>query len=90
MMRASRGAPDPARAELDAEILDWMREAEWREDEGRFERLALALFAFQFEHCAAYRSFCEGRGRAPGRVLAVPAPCVPVAIRGRAGHSCDQ
>ncbi len=67
-MRASRGARDPARAELDAEILDWMREAEWREDEGRFERLALALFAFQFEHCAAYRSFCEGRGRTPGRV----------------------
>jgi hypothetical protein len=56
------------RAEIDAEILAWMREPVWREDEERFAELALALFAHQVEHCAPYRRFCEGRGRTPDRV----------------------
>jgi hypothetical protein len=56
---------DPARARLDAAVLGWMREADWSEDEARFEDLALALFAFQFERCAPYRRFCERRGRTP-------------------------
>ncbi len=56
---------DPARAQLDAAVLRWMREPEWRDDEARFDELALALFAFQFEHCAPYRRFCERRGRTP-------------------------
>ncbi len=64
----SRGHADPARASLDAEVLRWMREPDWREDEGRFDRLARALFAFQFERCAAYRGFCERRDRTPDRV----------------------
>ncbi len=34
----------------------------------RFEALARDLFAFQFEHCAPYRRFCERRGRTPERV----------------------
>ena len=59
---------DPARAELDAAVLAWMGEPEWRRDDARFEALALALFAFQFEHCAPYRRFCEGRSRTPERV----------------------
>ena len=59
---------DPARAALDAEIMTWLREPVWREDEARFERLALALFAFQFEHCPPYRRFCEGRGHTPRSV----------------------
>lgn len=33
-----------------------------------FERLALDLFAFQFEHCAAYRAYCEHQQRTPGTV----------------------
>jgi len=56
---------DPARAELDREVLRWMREPEWRRDDARFESLALRLFAHQFEHCAPYRRFCEGRGLTP-------------------------
>ncbi len=58
---------DPARAALDAELLAWMREG-WVEDERRFARLALELFAFQFEHCAPYRRFCRGRGATPATV----------------------
>jgi hypothetical protein len=59
---------DPARAALDAAVLAWLREPEWKRDDARFEALALALFAFQFEHCGPYRRFCEGRGRTPGSV----------------------
>jgi len=59
---------DPARAELDAAVIAWTREAPWRRDDARFDRLALALFAFQFERCAPYRRFCEERGATPARV----------------------
>ncbi len=59
---------DPARAKLDAEIVAWMQEPLWGEDDERFESLALALFAHQFEHCAPYRRFCEARGRTPREV----------------------
>jgi hypothetical protein len=59
---------DPARAELDAAVVAWTREAAWRSDDARFAELALALFAFQFERCAPYRRFCEGRGRTPANV----------------------
>jgi len=61
---------DPARAHLDGAVVAWAREpflaeTDWRRDDARFEALALALFAFQFEHCAPYRRFCERRGRTP-------------------------
>jgi hypothetical protein len=56
---------DPSRRKLEHEILAWMREGDWREDEARFERLALALFAVQFERCVPFRRFCEGRNRTP-------------------------
>jgi len=59
---------DPRRAALDAQVIEWMQEPLWGDDDERFETLALALFAFQFEHCAAYRRYCEGRGRTPARV----------------------
>jgi Acyl-protein synthetase, LuxE len=59
---------DPARAELDAAVIAWTREPQWIRDEARFEALALALFAFQFAHCAPYRRFCETRGHMPGSV----------------------
>jgi hypothetical protein len=64
----SRAQRDPARADLEARILAWMREPEWKEDESRFERLALDLFALQFERCAPYRRFCAGRSRTPETV----------------------
>jgi len=69
---------DPARAGLDARLLDWMRKKTWRRDDARFEALALELFAFQYAHCAAYRRFCDGRGRTPASVRAwTEIPAVP-------------
>ena len=59
---------DPSRAEIDDRILAWMREPNWDYSEQRFEELALDLFAFQFEHCAIVRRFCEGRGQTPDTV----------------------
>jgi hypothetical protein len=47
------------------EILEWMREPLWGVDDERFDALARALFAHQFEHCAPYRRFCRARGRTP-------------------------
>jgi acyl-CoA synthetase (AMP-forming)/AMP-acid ligase II len=69
---------DPARADLDARVLAWMREERWSADDARFESLALELFAFQYAHSPPYRRFCDGRGRAPdsvrswSRIPAVP------------------
>lgn len=59
--------PDPERAELDRRVRAWMEEP-WTEDEARFDALARELFAFQFERCAPYARFCEGRGRTPRTV----------------------
>ena len=56
------------RAEIEAELLAWMRDEPAVEDDERFERLALALFAHQFDHCAPYRRLCVGRGATPERV----------------------
>jgi len=56
------------RALLEADLLAWMHEAVWRPDDARFARVALEVFAFQFEHCEPYRRFCTRRGATPGRV----------------------
>lgn len=53
------------RAQLDRDVLEWMSEPIWGDDDERFESLALPLFAHQFEHCLPYRRFCVGRGRTP-------------------------
>jgi hypothetical protein len=65
--------PDPTRAALDARVLAWLREplaigAASVPDSERFDALARALFAFQFEHCAPYRQFCTARGRTPATI----------------------
>ena len=59
---------DSARAALDAAVIAWAHEMPWRRDDARFDSLARALFAFQFERCAPYRRFCEARGRTPATV----------------------
>jgi hypothetical protein len=67
-----KAGPDPARAALDARVLAWMHEPaspeHWPANDARFDALALELFAFQFERCAPFRRFCEGRGRTPHSV----------------------
>ncbi len=58
-------ATDDARRAIEAELIAWMGEPDPVRDEARFEALALRLFEYQFEHCAAYARFCEARGTTP-------------------------
>src|SRR3954452_19846721 len=45
-----------------------------------FSRLALELFALQFEHNSAYQHFCRGRGLKSGTVAHWPeVPALPTA-----------
>jgi len=53
---------------IERELLAWMRDEPARHDDERFERLALALFAEQFETNAIYGRFCAARGATPDRV----------------------
>jgi hypothetical protein len=86
---------DP-RAAVEAQLLAWMREADFAPDAERFEALALALFRVQFARCAPYARLCEARGATPERVRswrdvpAVPAGAFKeVALRGfPAAASC--
>jgi hypothetical protein len=57
-----------AREDVERELLAWMGEEPEREDEARFERLALALFAWQCEANVAYGRFCAARCASPDRV----------------------
>ena len=59
---------EAARAAIERELLAWMRDEPALHDERRFERLALALFAFQFECNVPYGRFCTGRGKTPATV----------------------
>jgi hypothetical protein len=45
-----------------------MREDDFAKDDARFAALAREVFAHQFEHCAPYRRFCEGRGATPATI----------------------
>lgn len=56
------------RAELENEILEWMRERPWQPDAERFERLALSLFEVQFAACAPYALLCQSLDRTPPSV----------------------
>ena len=59
---------DPARAGIDARLLEWMGEPRWQRDDARFQAIALALFTHQFEHCEPYRRFCVSRQATPDQV----------------------
>jgi len=63
-----RVTAETARAAIERELLAWMRDEPRLHDGKRFERLALALFAFQLESNAAYRRFCEARLASPTTV----------------------
>ncbi|MFP6656431.1 MAG: long-chain fatty acid--CoA ligase [Myxococcota bacterium] len=66
------------RAEIESEILEWIGETPWQEDQARFERLALALFRFQYDGCETYARFCQALERSPATVESfVDIPAVP-------------
>jgi len=56
------------RTEIEADVLEWMKRTPWHADHARFERLALALFHFQFEACEPYARFCRSLERTPSSV----------------------
>ena len=56
------------RAAIEGELLAWMREEPERRDDARFERLALALFAFQYGANVPYGRVCASRGATPERI----------------------
>ena len=56
------------RRRIEAELLDWMSQREWRRDDARFDHLARRLFEFQFVHCAAYGRYCEAHAATPSSV----------------------
>lgn len=67
-----------ARDGVERELLAWMSEAKPSADAERFERLALALFRFQFSACAPYARLCASLDRTPDRVEQVSdIPAVP-------------
>ena len=73
-----RGRRRVKRTEIESEILEWIEEPEWHADEARFERLVLALFRFQFDHCEPYARYAMALDRTPDRVEhAAQIPAVP-------------
>jgi hypothetical protein len=68
-----------SRAQIETELLAWMREdSAPDEDAARFERLALAIFVFQFESCEPYQRFCASMNQTPASVDRLEAiPPVP-------------
>ena len=68
-----------SRADIERDLLDWMTGPQ-RDvvDADRFERIALALFACQYDACAPYRRLCESLGRTPESVEdSAEIPAVP-------------
>lgn len=68
-------------ADLRAAILEMIRKgADQPPDDGAFNKLALRLFAHQFEANAPYRRFCQQRGKTPETVRGWrEIPPVPIA-----------
>ncbi len=65
------------RAQIEARLLDWMQREPEREDEARFEELALALFRHQHAHCEPYARWCRSRATPESVTRWWEIPCVP-------------
>lgn len=58
-----------SRQQLDQRVLDWIAEGvDSPADDARFERLALELFGWQYDHNEPYRRMCDAFGRPPRAV----------------------
>lgn len=61
---------------MQAEVEEFIHE---RGRSNGFERLALRVFAYQYEHCPLYRRFCDNRATTPSKVRAwQEIPALPV------------
>ncbi|MAG30377.1 MAG: acyl-protein synthetase [Deltaproteobacteria bacterium] len=69
------------REAIEEELLLWIAEpwnAQSERDDARFERLALALFRFQYGHCEPYARLCRSLDRVPENVMrSEDVPAVP-------------
>jgi hypothetical protein len=66
------------RRALESELLAWMASGEWAPNPERFERIALELFHFQFEHCEPYARLCRSLQITPDQITrADEIPAVP-------------
>ncbi|KGH45244.1 hypothetical protein IN07_18405 [Modestobacter caceresii] len=92
----SNSEPEPL--DLDARLLTWIEQAVQRWDdagpgeagEAEFDRLALDLFADQYERNTPYRRFCRARGAEPGRIARwEQIPPVPLSAFKELTLSCD-
>ncbi|WP_051476557.1 hypothetical protein [Arthrobacter sp. Br18] len=81
-MTATQDIPAPGiRDELDLRIQAYIERgaAPAGSDDSGFGRLALELFAYQYEHNPAYRRFCRSRRAEPGRLTSwEQIPAVPL------------
>lgn len=74
--RTERGAQ--RHAALCGEVAAFIRRGDRDDAEREFERLALAVFAYQFETIAPYHRLCRGLGRTPDTVSSWRAiPAIP-------------
>lgn len=75
----SRATVGPATRALMGRVLDFM--ATGTEDEAAFDALALALFAHQLAHNAAFQRFCQQRGKSLRTVRSWrDVPAVPINV----------
>ena len=83
-------APSPA--ELDRDLAAFFaRGVDAPADEAAFDRLALRVFAFQYEALAPYRAYCQRRGALPQRLRTwSEIPAVPVQAFKDARLLCDE
>jgi len=72
--------PAPSPAELDRNLAAYFARAfDAPPDEAAFDRLALRVFAHQYEALAPYRAYCQSRGALPQRLRHwSEIPAVPV------------
>lgn len=83
---ATRALPAAVQAQVEA-LLAFIAQDDC--SDSQFEERALALFAFQFEHNAPYRAFCQRRGVTPRRVRSWrEIPPVPISAFKDATLSC--
>ena len=67
-MRPSGEIGTAERDAIDRQVLEWIDDPSWENDENRFDQLACRIFAFQFEACSAYARFCKARGVQPDSI----------------------
>ena len=84
--------PAPSPAELDRDLTAFFaRGVGAPVDEAAFDRLALRVFAYQYEALAPYRAYCQRRGALPQRLRTwSEIPAVPVQAFKDARLLCDE